>query len=267
MFWDRVKQFLIDFFLYVPDGNGGASMYSDDLGEGAFGIRHIIWMVLVVLLVFLVYRWAARYPKGARRFVLIFAILLFFTRLTNQTVRAILGVENPWTQAFPFHMCTVLTFVLPVVAVFDLKSLKAPVFVLAIMGGAITILNGDYFCSLFLNFGALEGMSAHTLLILIPVAEMGSGRFCLRFSESWKVVAGILLLMGWATLANRVFYKGLDANYMYLEHNALPFGNDENFRLFYALIFAFFFGCLYGLPPLFRTLGSKRRDGIRGRTA
>ena len=259
MIWDRVIQFLIDFFLYVPDGNGGYSIYSDNLGEGAFGYRHLLWMAAVVFLVFLMYGWAKRHPAGARRFVIVFSILLFGTRLTHQIVRAVLGVENPWTQAFPFHMCTVLTFVMPVVAAFDLKSIKAPVFVLGIMGGVITILNGDYFGSRFLNFGALEGMSAHMLLILIPVAEMGSGRFRLRFSESWKVIVGILVLMGWATLANRVFYKGLDANYMYLEHNALPFGNDTNFRLFYVLIFGFFFGCLYGLPPLFRSLSERLR--------
>jgi uncharacterized membrane protein YwaF len=251
--------FLRKFFLYTDDGFGNFSMFSDDLGEGAFGYRHLIWMALVIVSIFAAYHLFKRKPVWGRRFIVIMGILLFFTRLTNQTVRAILGVEKPWTQAFPFHMCTVLTFLLPIVAVFNLRAWKTPAYVLGIMGGTITILNGDYFDSRFLSFCALEGMSAHMLLILIPVSDMAIGGFSLRFSESWKAVVGILVLMGWATLANRVFYPNSGANYMYLEENALPFGNDYNYFYFYVLIFLFFFGCLYGLPPLFRQFREHRK--------
>lgn len=259
--WD----FLRKFFLYTDDGSGYYSMFSDDLGEGAFGSRHLIWMVLVVLSVIAAYHLFKRKPVWGRWFILVMGSLLFLTRLTHQTVRAILGVENPWTQAFPFHMCTVLTFLLPVVAVFNLKAWKTPAYVLGIMGGTITILNGDYFDSHFLSFSALEGMSAHMLLILIPVTDIAIGGFSLRFSESWKAIVGILVLMGWATLANRVFYPNSGANYMYLEENALPFGNDSNYFFFYVLIYLFFFGCLFGLPPLFRRMREQRKKPAEAR--
>jgi hypothetical integral membrane protein (TIGR02206 family) len=251
---EEMLDFLRKFFFYVETTPGHYSPYSDGWGEGTFGLRHFIWMAVVILVVILAFRVFKKYPKAGLRFVLLFSILLFFTRFVNQTFRAIIGAEDPWTQAFPFHMCTVLTFLLPVVAVFDLRALKTPVYVLGIMGGIITILNGDYFGDRFLAFAAMEGMSAHTLLILIPVTEIAIGRFDMNWKESWKVPVGMLGFMGWATLANRVFYPNSGANYMYLEHNALPFGNDTNFFFFYVLIFVILFAMLYGIPALVRRI-------------
>jgi len=242
--------FLRKFFVYVETSPGHFSPYSDGAGEGAFGVRHALWIVAVILIVIAASKLFRKYPLWGKRFVYTFAVLLFFTRLTNQIFRGIIGAEDPWTQAFPFHMCTFLTFLLPVVAVFDIKPLKTPVYVLGIMGGVITILNGDYFDDHFLAFAAIEGMSAHMLLILIPVTELATGRFEMKFSESWKVPLGMLAFMGWATLANRVFYPNSGANYMYLEENALPFGNDQNYFFFYVVIFVTFFAMLYGIPFL-----------------
>ncbi|MDP3129996.1 MAG: YwaF family protein, partial [Bacillota bacterium] len=192
-------------------------------------------------------------PKVERKVVLFAVIALFLIRFTNQTVRAAIGVEQPWTQAFPFHMCTVLTFVLPLSIVFDWKAIKTPVFVLSIMGGVITALLGDYFGDRFLTFFAFEGMTAHSLLIVVPIFEIAAGRYKLDLRDCWKVFAGILILMGWAMLANLVFYPSTGANYMYLMENALPFGNERNYFLFYILIFLFFFAVIYA-GPILRTL-------------
>jgi uncharacterized membrane protein YwaF len=255
--------FLKKFFIY-SSSEESPSLYSDTLGEGSFGIRHFLWMGLVILLGFLLYRFFKKYPVAGKKYVLIMAFLLFTTRLIHQFVRGAIGVEVPWTEAFPFHMCTVLTFVLPIVALFDIKVLKTPVYVLSIMGGIITILLGDYFDSRFMNFGALEGMSAHTLLILIPIVEIAIGRFSINFKESWKVILGILILMGWATLANEVFFKDYNPNYMYLRENALPFGDEGNFFFFYALIFLCFFGGIFGIPHLYRMLKKKAVAKARG---
>ena len=236
--WDYIRK----FFSYYENPSG-IGPYSDGLGEGAFEWRHIIWILITIFLVVFVFNYFKKHPITGRRLVLVMAIMLFCTRLVNQTFRAIVGAEVPWTQAFPFHMCTLLTFILPIVAIFDIKKLKTPIYVLGIMGGTITILNGDYFNDLFLSFAAIEGMSAHMILILIPVIEIATNRFELKFSESWKVPVGMLVFMGWATLANRVFYAGMGTNYMYLEHNSLPFGDEQNYFLFYTLIFIFFFSC------------------------
>lgn len=244
-----VLEWLKKFFFYFND-NGYVSTFSDGLGEGAFGYRHLIWGLLVIILSVGGYLFFKKYPLKEKKVVLFLIISLFTVRLFHQTTRAIIGAESPWTQAFPFHMCTVLTFLLPLTVFFHWDKIKTPVYVLSIMGGVITLLMGDYFSDQFLTFWTLEGMSAHTILILVPIYEIAAQRFNLDIKKSWEVLVGILVLMAWATLANEVFYADLNANYMYLKENALPFGNDQNFFLFYILIFFLFFGCIYGLPAL-----------------
>jgi hypothetical protein len=121
------------------------------------------------------------------------------------------------------------------------------------MGGIVTILNGDYFDNLFLNFAALEGMIAHTVLILVPIIDISVGRFRLEWKKVWTVFAGLGVLMLWGTLANEVFFKAYDPNYMYLRHNGLPgnFGGDFYF-LIYGAIFALFLSLIFGIPSLYR---------------
>lgn len=247
LFWTWIER----FFSYFPGGVGPGT-YSDDLGEGAFGWRHILWISVVVGVAIGGGIYFSKHPRKANTIILILCAELFLFRFVHQTYRAIVGAENPWTQAFPFHMCTVLTFLLPLTVFFDGKKIKTAVYTLSIMGGVITLVLGDYFDSRFMNLFTWEGMWAHTLLIWIPIFELAAKRHVMTFKDSWTTIAGILVLMGWASLANHVFYVGLDPNYMYLMHNALPFGNESNFFLFYVLIFFVFFFAIFGLNALFR---------------
>jgi uncharacterized membrane protein YwaF len=249
MFWTWIER----FFSYFPDGVG-PSTYADALGEGAFGWRHLVWIGLTILIAVVGSHYFRTHQDTETKIVKVLVIALFLFRLWHQTYRAFIGAENPWTQAFPFHMCTVLTFLMPLTVLFDWKTIKTPVYVLAIMGGAITMAMGEYFDSRFMTLYTLEGMSAHTLLILVPIFEFAAKKHELKFRDSWQVIAGILVLMGWASLANYVFYVNLDPNYMYLMHNALPFGNNDNFFFFYVLIFFLFFAAIYGLPAVFKKI-------------
>ncbi|MCX5775061.1 MAG: YwaF family protein [Firmicutes bacterium] len=255
-----VWEWIVKFFGYFKNGTS-VSSFSDGLGEGSFGWRHFIWMFLVIALAIGGYLYFKKYPKREKAIVLTLVISMFLVRFFHQTLRASIGVETPWTMAFPFHMCTVLTFLLPLTIVFNWKAIKTPVYVLSIMGGIITVLLGGYFSDRFLTFWALEGMAAHTLLIVVPIYEAASGKFEFNLKESWKVIPGILVLMGWATLANYVFFPNMGANYMYLVTNELPFGNQQNFFFFYMLIFALFFGLIYGIPLLLQTLAANRLNG------
>ncbi len=249
------------FFGYFSDGPGDPpSQYWDGLGKGAYeDWRHFAWMAAVILLCVLGYQIAKRKPKLGKILVVSLSSALFLTRLVHQSFRGIAGVEVPWFAAFPWHMCTVLTFVLPIVIVFNIKVLKQAVYVLSIMGGIITVLVGDYFVDLFLPFSAMEGISAHTLLVVLPIMEIGLGRFTLDIKKYWHVLAGMLGFMGWATLANEVVFKGYDTNYMYLRHNGLPgdLGGD-NYFLIYVAIFIVFSASIYGLPLAYKKLFAKK---------
>lgn len=249
------------FFGYFSDGPGDPpSQYWDGLGQGAFvDWRHYAWMVLVVVLSIVGYQIAKRKQKLGNILVFCLASALFITRLVHQTYRGITGVEVPWFGALPWHMCTVLTFVLPLVIVFDIKPLKQAVYVLSIMGGIITILVGDYFVDLFLPFSAVEGISAHTLLVVLPIMEIGLGHFRLELKKYWQVLVGMVVFMGWATLANEVVFKGYDPNYMYLRHNGLPGDiGGQNYFLIYIAIFLLFSASIYGLPFLYKRLFVRR---------
>jgi uncharacterized membrane protein YwaF len=256
-----LAEWFVKFFTYSFGTADSPSSFSDGLGEGSFGWRHLLWIAFVIGAAiggFLVFR---RHAKVEKTIVTTLVVLLFCFRFANQTTRAILGVEHPWTEAFPFHMCTVLTFLLPLTLVFDWKAIKTPVYVLAIMGGTVTMLLGDYFDNRFLTVFALEGIAAHSILILVPIWEIAAGRFRLDLRDIWKVGAGILVLMGWAMLANLVFFRDYDPNYMYLMKNELPFGNDENYFLFYVLIFLFFLGVIYSVPLWNFLRGRNRSQG------
>lgn len=253
--------FIERFFGYFSDGPGDPpSQIWDGLGQGAFeDWRHFAWMILAIFFAVLGYQLAKRKPKIGKHIVFFLSASLFIVRFAHQTFRGIFGVEVPWFGAFPWHMCTVLTFVLPIVIIFDIKSLKQAVYVLSIMGGVITVLVGDYFVDLFLPFSAVEGISAHTLLIVLPIMEIGRGNFKLRIQDFWQVILGTLFLMGWATLANEVIFRGYDTNYMYLRHNGLPgnLGGDYYF-LVYVVVFALFSAFIYGIPLIYRN-GQKKK--------
>ena len=237
---------------------------TDSFGTGAFSdIRHYLWLMLIPLLAITGYKLFKKNQRLGITMISILAIMLFTVRFSNQTYRAITGIENPWTQAFPFHMCTVLTFLLPLTILFKWKKIQTPVYVLSIMGGIITALIGDYFDTIPFTYFGIEGISAHTLLIILPIYQIAVGKFKLEFRNSYSVFIGILVLMGWATLANEVFYVGLDPNYMYLRHNALPgdFGK-ENFFLVYVAIFFIFYLFIFGIPTIHRIMIQQKESHL-----
>lgn len=248
-----MKDFFHRFFGYFTY-DWAPEPYRDNLGKGAFeDWRHFAWIAIVVILSFVVYQLFKKKPKFGQIVTKVLVSGLFMVRLTNQIFRASIGAEIPAWKAFPFHLCTVMTFVLPLVVVFNIKKLKTPVYTLSMMGGLITIIMGDYFDNRFLTFASLEGMSAHTLLFLVPLMEVATRNFKLEFKKAWTVVVGLLVLILWGTLANEVFFKGTNSNYMYLKENGLP-GNigGDYYLVVYAAIFFFFFALIFGIPTLYR---------------
>lgn len=255
-----MKEFLKKFFGYYDyDGpHGVLEPYQDHLGSGAFSDwRHFLWIGIVILLSVTFYHLFKRHPKLGKQVSLVLVSYLFLVRLINQIARAMVGAEVPAWRAFPFHLCTILTFLLPFIVIFNLKKLKTPAYTLALMGGTITVLIGDYFDHWFLAFPSIEGMIAHSILILLPIIEIAIGRFRFEFKQSWTVFIGIGLLLIWAWLANDLFFKSYDSNYMYLKENGLPgnLGGDYYFVI-YGVLFFLFYLLIFGIPTLYRRFKS-----------
>lgn len=244
--------FLEKFFGYYNNDSGIPEPFKDDLGLGAFtDYRHFVWIFLVIVLGIGLYHLFKKYPKAGKITVMVLLGLLFVTRLSNQIFRAAIGAEVPGWRAFPFHLCTIMTFMLPIVYYLKLKPLKTAVYVLSMMGGIITVIIGDYFDSRFMTFSTLEGITAHTILILVPIIEIAIGNFKLEIKKIWQVYVGAALLIGWASLANEVFFKAYDTNYMYLKRNGLPGNLGGNYYfLIYMAIFIIMTLCIFGIPFL-----------------
>lgn len=232
-------------------------LYSDNLGEGAFGMRHFIWIGLTILLAFLLYFLFKKYKKAGRVFLVSTSIFIVVFRVIKQTFRAILGIEAV-LNVLPWHMCTVLSFLMPIVIIFNIKKLKPAVYSLGIMGGAITLILGDYFSSQFLTIYELEGMFTHSMLILLPIFDVAVSNFKFKLKEAWQCVVGVLILMAWASLANEVLFVGQNPNYMYLKENALPFEvAGVHYFFIYAAIYFVFLTFIFGLPELHRKIKNK----------
>lgn len=233
--------------------------YNDSLGEGSFGYRHLIWMgacVIFFVFVFLLFR---KYKRAAAPTMVIVCAIMFVIRLANQTYRAIQGYEIPWYAAFPWHLCTVMSFLLPIVVIFRIRALRTAVYSAAMLGGIITILMGEYFSNSILTIFDLESMWVHMALIAVPLADIASGNFSFKLRNYWQTCLGMLSLIGWASLANYIIFKGYDVNYMYLVSNGLPFEvKGIHFFIIYVLIFFILSMCLY-LPA---TICAKRKAKI-----
>ena len=255
--------FLRKFFGYFKDAYGGIAPYQDGGGKGVIDdYRWWLWIASVAILAVLLYFVFKKHKKVGKIFIIVVVSVLLGVRFINQVVRACIGAESPFWRAIPFHLCTVLTFVLPLTILCKWDKIKTPVFIIAMMGGMITMLVNDYFDNSFITFSSLEGMTAHSILFLIPIYEVAIGEFKIDYKKWWQVVVGMFVFMAWAMLANIILKFGyhIDSNYMYLMHNALPFGGDSPiYLLYYVLIFCVFMVAILGLPELARYI--KRRSG------
>ena len=245
-----VTEFLKKFFWFFDYGGNGLEQFSDHLGHGTSDIRHFIWLGLTILLVVVIFK--LKNKKTNDKIFKVLKVLLavmFFTRLGRQIQATILGVESPyWRAIFPIHLCSIMIYLLPIVVLFDIKPIKKPVYFLCILGGTITILDGDYFDSLFMTFGTLEGMYAHTLILLGSVFLLKYEKERFSIKDYIKSLIAITIIALWATIFNiilGIYYTG--SNYLYLVHNMLPLFDNcfiYIYFLIYAILLTLFYVCL-----------------------
>lgn len=233
--------------------------FSDGLGEGTFGYRHIIWILATVALAIILYFVFKKYKRAGRIFCIVICCMTFFFRLPMTIRRMFTDYPNNFLTNIPWHMCSFLAFILPVVVVFNIKPLKTAVYSTSIMGGVITLALGDYFDSALINIYLLESMFTHMFMLILPLIEVATGRFTFEFKKSWQAVLGMLFFIGWASLANEIIFKGLGYSYMYLKYNALPFEiPGVHFFFMYIFIYIIFFLIMFGAPYLHRKLQARK---------
>lgn len=229
--------------------------YTGPAGDGFYGMRHLIWIIGTILFAIVLYQYFKRHPKYARRIMIIFCSLLFGYRLINQICRAVLGIENPPLQAVPWHLCTLMTFVMPIVLIFELKKLKPMVYSLCMIGGIVTLFMESYFDNAFLTWWEIEGMWAHMLLIFVPVIEMAIGNFKLEFKNAWQTVVGLIGCTLWALFADVVLFADYDSNNSELMENMLGFDIPGiPYPVVVVFIAIIFITVMYAIPTIYRKI-------------
>lgn len=263
--FEKIGEFFSKFFgyfQYLDDEGvlGNPEPYKDGLGAGAFSDwRHFAWMIGIIIVAVLFYQICKKHPKYGKVSLLVMAIALLATRTINQTFRACIGAEVPWTRAFPFHLCTISTFLVPICVIFKLDKVKPYAYVVGMMGGIITCIIGDYFDNSFMTFATIEGITAHNLLIMIPLTDIAIGGFKIEYKEIWKPALLTIIYILWATLANEVFFRAYESNYMYLKENALPGNIGGKYYFFiYIAIYIVMINLIYGIPTIYRKLKAKK---------
>ena len=234
-----ISEFLRKFFCFFDYGGGSLETYTDHLGKGTSDIRHFIWIGLTILLIIAIF--AIKKKKTNDKIFKVLKVLLavmFLTRFARQLHSTVVGAESPfWRAVFPIHLCSIMIYLLPLVVLFDFKKIKKPVYFLSILGGAITIIDGDYFDSLFMTFGTLEGIYAHTLILLGSIFLLRYEKERFDIKAYIKSIIAIIIIALWATLFNIIlgqFYTG--SNYLFLVNNMLPLF-DNCFIYIYMIIY------------------------------
>ncbi len=242
------------FFKFYPDQTGELMPYSDGLGAGAYADwRHILWIVATPVLGYLLYQFFKSRKELGKTAVLTAAISLLILRIGFQLSNITFAGHEPAWRFIPFHLCAIMGFVMPVVAIFQIEKLKMPIYVIGMMGGIATVAFGDYFVSSFLAFEYVEGIIAHTLLIFIPIIEISIGRFKLEIKKSWPIFVVMPVLILWAFIGNQVFFKSQGTNYMFLNESGFPngFGGSYYFAI-YVLLFFLVYIAIFIPPEIYR---------------
>lgn len=229
--------------------------YSDGKGQGPFGSQHFTWIFVSIALTVGLYQYFKHHPKNARIFIVIVCASDLVFRVINQTYLGLSGDSTVPAMALPWHLCTVMSFVLPIVVIFNIKRLKPAVYSVCLVGAIVSIFFGRYFGNSVVTFFDLEGMWSHNIMLMIPLIEIASGEFKLEIKNWWHtyVLAGLCTI--WAGLGDWIFFAKYDTNYSLFKHNELGFSiPGVPYVVLYLVIFVLFVACMYGIPIFYRKI-------------
>ena len=216
--------FFSKFFGYFQNDNGVLQAYTDGLGKGFMDFRHLLWAIFVILITYFIVKLGKKCPKKTKKIIKIILCFMFLQRIVKQSILAYLQVETPyWRSILPVHLCSILIYLLPIVVIFNIKSIKKPTYYLSILGGVITVVLGEYFDSKFMNYWTIEAIFAHSVLIITSIRMLTIEKERFTSKDVFKTIVMILIIGTWATIINCVLgMQGYQTDYLYMVNNILP---------------------------------------------
>ncbi len=186
-----------------------------------FELAHILWFAIPLVLIIVMCVLFRKYQKAGKVFLYIFASIMLALRITKYGIIKPFVWENNWIESIPFSLCTILSYILPFVVIFNFKKAMPYLYPLAILGGIITMAYPDWiFNGRGLNFNKLESLIVHILLIAIPFVSISVKRYQLKLTNFYKPVIALTIVTAYAHIANKFITPG--TNHMFLESNPLP---------------------------------------------
>lgn len=157
-------------------------------------------------------------------------------------------------QTLPFHLCHLMSFIIPITYYFKLEKAYPCVMFYGFLGGVMTFLFGDYYQYKVLNFYDIESIVLHIMLAIVATSSFAKKDFIFKPTNIHYIPIFLIILCMWATLGNYLF----DENYMFIKENGLPFKLLPGpFILTYILIAFIVFFLMY-LPHIVKHYKNKK---------
>lgn len=222
-------------------------------GDGLFSILHIILIIFFFAIIIFNSVYSYKNHKYAEKVVLICCIVMPISRLIRMIMEICFGLKQP-LEALPFHLCHIMSFVIPIVYFTKWKKAFHCVMFYGMLGGTMTFLFGDYYAYNVLNFYDIESIILHIMLAMTATSSFAKGDFKLTINNIHYIPIFMILLACWAEFGNTIF----GTNFMYIRENGLPFKLLPGHFLFtYILIAIIIFSCMY-LPFIMKHFKNKK---------
>ena len=183
----------------------------DNLGFSTFGITHIIWLVIGVLLcVGACFIYKRLSPRRQKIMLTVLGAYIFIQEMLKNVVVAAIG-EFGWGY-LPFHLCGINILLIAFDIIKPTKIVRGFLYYFCIPGAALALLFPNWTQMPVLNFFHLHSFTIHILLVMYPLMLVTSGQIKIDLKAALK---SLILLVA---LAIPVYFLNLlwDTNFMFL---------------------------------------------------
>ncbi len=190
--------------------------YMDDLPAGTgyptFGKVHIAWLICIAAAIVVFTLCFVRLKeRGQNRFLKILAITLLAMEAYREIVLVATGA---WEFGLlPLHLCGLAIFIEVLYVFFPRAFFGEVTCVLCLPGAASALLFPDWLAYPTINYMNLHSFILHSILCLLPILLLASGRYQPKIRRVWMPFAFIAVGAPVMHLVNVV----MKMNFMFLE--------------------------------------------------
>ena len=192
-------------FFYTKDN------IPDGYGFSAFGLTHLIWLAVCVLMCVgacLLYKRLS--AVGQRRMLIILGSYIFFQEMLKNVVVAF--VDEFTVGYLPFHLCGINILLILFDVIKPTKIVRSFLYYFCIPGAALALLFPNWTTQPVWNFFHLHSFIIHILLVVYPVLLVTSGQVESDLKSAFK---SLIVLVAFAI---PIYFLNLlwDTNFMFL---------------------------------------------------